>query len=140
MAVTISAYNHTKKKLINSEFDLTNLKVMLRSSTTFTAADTVVSDLNGSEVSGNGWTAGGEAIANAAVTIVDTDDAMLDGDDVRVTATGGDIGPTDGYVIIDDTDGDPELVAFVDPDGSKTAGTGTEFQVNWNANGILRIT
>ncbi|MDR9419466.1 hypothetical protein [Gracilimonas sp.] len=140
MAVTISEYNQTKKKLINSEYDLTNLKVMLRNATTFTASDTVVSDLDGSEVSGNGWTAGGEAIANAAVTIVDTDDAMLDGDDIAVTATGGDIGPTDGYVIVDDTDADAELVAFIDPDGAKTAGSGTEFQVNFNADGILRVT
>ena len=140
MAVTITPYNQTKKKLINSEYDLTNLKVMLRSSTTFTATDTVVSDLDGTEVSGNGWTAGGEAIANAAVTIVDTDDAQLDGDDVRVTATGGNIGPSDGYVIIDDTDVDPELVAFIDPDGAKEAGNGTEFQVNWDVNGIIRLT
>lgn len=137
---TINRYNHTAKLFNNNEITLANLKVRLRNGTTFTATDTVVSNLNGTEVDGNGWTSGGEALANAAVTTVATDGAMLDADDIAVIATGGDIGPTDSYVIIDDTDVDPQVLWHVSLASSKTAGSGTEFQINIDANGIFRIT
>lgn len=126
---------------MNGEIDVSQLKFMLRdSSGTFTATDTVVSDLGGSEVSGNGWTAGGESLANAAVTIVDTDGAMIDADDISVTASGGDIGPTRYGVVIDDTDADPEVLWHYDFGSSQTAGDGTQFNVNVNASGLSRAT
>ena len=41
MAVTISRYNHTVKKLLNKEIDYTTLKMMLlNNSATFTASHT----------------------------------------------------------------------------------------------------
>lgn len=137
---TISRYNHTAKLFNNNEIDLTQLKVRLRNGTTFTATDTVISDLNGSEVDGNGWTTGGESLANAAVTTVNTNGAMLDADDIAVEASGGDIGPADSYVIIDDTDADPQVLWHIAIGTSKTAGSGTEFQINISTNGIMRIT
>lgn len=140
MATTLNRYNHTQKLKENGEINYANLKFMLRSGSTFTATHTVVSDLAGSEVSGNGWTAGGEALANAAVTIVETDGAMVDADDIAVTASGGDIGPVDSAVIIDDTDVDPQVLWHYAFSPALTAGDGTEFQVNINASGISRTT
>lgn len=139
MPITVSRYNHTEKKLRNGEITIANLKLMLRNGTTFVGADTVVSDLDGTEVSGNGWTAGGEDLG-ASVSIVETDGAMIDGVDIVVQASGGDIGPSDSAVIIDDTDPDPEVLWYYELDPVKTAGDGTEMQVNINANGISRAT
>ena len=145
MAVTISLYNHTAKKLANKEVTLTTLKVMLLDATaTFNAANTQLTDVagaaNAKEVSGNGWTVGGETIANAAVTTVTTNDAKLDGDDIAVTASGGSIGPAPYAVIYDDTDANDAPLAFIDLDGAKEAGDTTQFKINWNANGILTFT
>ena len=140
MAVTVTRYNHTEKLIRNGEVDFTNLKFLLRSVATVTATDTVVSELAGTQVSGNGWAVDGEALANAAVTIVATDGAMIDATDIAVTATGGDIGPTLAGVITDDTLADPIVLWHFDFGGSQTAGNGTEMQINLNASGISRAT
>lgn len=144
MAVTISRYNHTSKKLMNKEVDLSTLKVMLlNSSASFTATNTTLNQVNNSgayQVSGNGWTSGGVTLSNVAVTVVDTNGAMLDADDVDVEATGGAIGPAYALVIYDDTDSNDAPLWFIDFDGAQTAGEGTSFKITFNANGILRVT
>lgn len=136
MAITVTFQNHTRKLFANKEVDFTALKLMLRTGSTSNATFTTVSQFAGSEVSGNGWTVGGEAIANVAVTITNTNEATLDGDNIAVTATGGSIGPTTSALIIDDTDADPKVLFYVDFGGSQEAGEGTEFQINFNALGI----
>jgi hypothetical protein len=144
MAVTISRYNHTAKKLLNSEITLANLKFMLLDATyVFDATDTTLDEVAGvntppraNEVSGNGWTAGGEALASAAVTTVDTDGAMLDAADISVIATGGSIGPSPQGVITDGT----SVFWHVDFGGTEEAGEGTDFKVTINASGIARVT
>lgn len=146
MAVTISPYNNVLKKFINKEFDLANLKLMLlNNSATFTAADTTVDAVAGAntppranEVSGNGWTTGGLALSNVAVTVVTTNDAKLDADDVVATATGGAIGPAYKALLYDATNNVP--IAFIDFGGALTAGQDTEFKVVWNASGIYSFT
>jgi hypothetical protein len=128
-------YNRTKKLFANGEVDITNLKVMLTNGYSFNATQTDLTAATAAQVSGNGWTAGGVTIANAAVTVSTTNDAKLDGDDISVTATGGDIGPADGLVVVDATNNNPLLhYSF---GSSQTAGDGTPFNVNWDANGIL---
>lgn len=139
MAVTASLYNHSAKLFANGEVDLTALKLMLLSnSATFTASHTDIASISSNEVSGNGWTTGGELLANAAITVVTTNDAMLDADDIEVTATGGSIGPAYKGVIYD-SDSDAPLV-FIDFDGAKEAGETTPFKVVWHSNGIVRWT
>lgn len=144
MAVTISTYNHTIKLLQNEELTITTLKVMLlNNSATFTASHTAltsVSNAGAYEVSGNGWDAGGEALASEAITTVDTDGAMLDAADLTVTATGGDIGPAYKAVIYDDSDANDAPLFFIDFGEAKTAGVGTDFKFLWNASGIARTT
>lgn len=146
MAITISRYNHTAKKVMNSEILLSDLAFMLLSdAATFDATDTGIDDVAGAntppranEVSGNGWTAGGEDIASAAITTVAISGAMLDAADISVTATGGNIGPAYKGVVYEKTSGD--VLWFVDFDGAQEAGEGTDFKVTWNVNGIFRVT
>lgn len=144
MAVTISFYNHTRKLFANDEVGLADLKFMLLGSgASFDATDTDIDDVAGvdtppraNEVSGNGWTAGGEDLAGAAVTVVATNGAMLDATDIEVEATGGNIGPASYGVVYDSVTGN--VLWFVDFDGEQTAGEGTPFKVVWNASGIAR--
>lgn len=89
------------------------------------------------EVNTNGWTPGGPTLANVAVTTVNTNDAMLDADDVSVTASGGAIGPATAATIYDDTTRKP--LAYVDFGGSKTADNGTPFILAWSANGLFPL-
>lgn len=134
---TATLYNHAAKLFANGEVNLADLKLMLLNNHSFSAAHTNISSIEADEVSGAGWDAGGEAIANAAVTTVNTDEAKLDADDVSVTATGGNIGPADGAVIYQDSVGEEYPLVYIDFEGEQTAGEGTPFNVNWNAAGII---
>jgi hypothetical protein len=147
MAVTFTPYNHTAKLLLNKEITFSTLRVVLVNQavvTGFDAAHTTKAQVlgvgGGAEVSGNGWTAGGETIANVAVTQVTTNDAKLDGDDVIVTATGGAIGPAYGALVYDDTHASDAPLVFINFDGVQTAGVTTNFRITWNANGIITVT
>jgi hypothetical protein len=73
------------------------------------------------------------------VTTVNTNEAKFDADDVTWAASGGAI--TASFAILyNDTDADDPPVAFIDFDGAETAGTGTDFKIIWNANGIVTFT
>ena len=127
-------YNHTRKLFAAGDVDEANLKVMLvGSGYTFAATETALTAVTSAQVSGNGWTAGGEAVANSAVTAVGAN-AKLDGDDISVTASGGDIGPATALVVVDATSSKP-LFHFEFP-SSQSAGDGTPFNVTWNTAGI----
>lgn len=146
MAITATLYDQTAKLFANGEVSMADLKFMLLSSgASFDATDADIDDVAGTpgptranEVFGNGWTEDGEDLASAAVTVVTTNDAKLDANDIEVTATGGAIGPTDYGVIYDSDSGN--VLVFVDFDGSKEAGETTDFKVIWNASGIVTWT
>jgi hypothetical protein len=87
------------------------------------------------EVSGNGWAAGGPTLANVAVTTVTTNDAMLDADDVTVTASGGSIGPASALTVYDGLTGKP--IIYMDFGQSQSAGDTTDFKVVWNSGGLI---
>jgi hypothetical protein len=137
MAVTISLYNHTRKKFANGEVNMGDLKVMLlNASGVFSASHTNISSLSANEVSGNGWTAGGEPLANAAVTIANTSEGKFDADDISRNATGGSIGPAYAAVIYEVASGD--VLAHIDFGQAQQAGVGTDFKIVWNAAGIVK--
>lgn len=141
MAVTISLYNHTAKRFASGENASTDsYKLKLYASTTFDAAITTLASVSGEEATaGTGYTAGGQALTNVTVTVETTNDAKFDADDVVWTASGGPI--TAGFgVLYNDTDADDPPVAFINFDGSQSAGDGTDFKVVWNANGIFTFT
>ena len=141
MAVTISLYNHTAKLFADGSNDAADTyKVKLYSAATFDATNTQLSGITGTEATtGTGYTAGGATLANVAVTTVTTNDAKFDADDVTWTASGGSI--TASYAVVyNDTDANDPPLAFIDFDGSQSAGDGTDFKIVWNANGIFTFT
>ena len=132
----VSEYNHTRRLFANGDVDPTQLKVMLLTGHTFSAAHTNISSVEGDEVSGNGWAAGGVAIANASITTVATDQARLAGDNINVTADGGQIGPATAYVIYQDVTGSEVTLFHCEFDEAKTADDGTPFRITWHPDGI----
>lgn len=141
MAVSISLYNHTAKLFADGSLAVGDTyKVKLLSAATFDATHTTLAATGGTEAtSGTGYTSGGQALANVAVTTVTTNDAKFDADDLTWTASGGSI--TASYAIIyNDTDADDPPIAFIDFDGSQSAGDGTDFKIVWNASGIFTFT
>lgn len=141
MAVTVSLYNHTAARFAsgaNAEGD--TYKVMLCTAATFTASDTTLAGITKTEVAGaNGYTTGGQALSNVAVSTVTTNDAKFDADDVTWTASGGSITASYGILYNDSDTNDPP-VAFIDFGGSESAGAGTDFLIVWNASGIFTWT
>jgi len=141
MAVTISLYDHTAKLFADGSNAVGDTyKVKLYTTATFDATNTQLSGITGTEAAtGTGYTAGGQALANVAVTTVTTNDAKFDADDVTWTATGGSI--TASYAVIyNDTDANDPPIAFIDFDGSQSAGDQTDFKIIWNASGIFTFT
>jgi hypothetical protein len=141
VAVTISLYNHTAARFADGSNAVGDTyKVKLLSAATFNATHTTLAATGGTEATtGTGYTAGGQALANVAVTTVTTNDAKFDADDLTWTASGGAI--TASYAIIyNDTDANDPPVAFIDFDGSQSAGSGTDFIIVWNASGIFTWT
>jgi hypothetical protein len=141
MAVTISLYNHTAKLFAEGSLAVGDTyKVKLLSAATFDASHTTLAGTGGTEATtGTGYTAGGQALSNVAVTTVTTNDAKFDADDLTWTASGGAITASYG-IIYNDTDADDPPIAFIDFDGSQSAGDGTDFRVVWNASGIFTFT
>lgn len=141
MAPTISLYNHTRARFASGANAVGDTyKVKLLTAATFNATHTTLAATGGTEVAnGNGYTTGGATLANVAVTTVNTNQAKFDADDVTWAASGGAI--TASFAILyNDTDADDPPVAFIDFDGAETAGTGTDFKIIWNANGIVTFT
>jgi hypothetical protein len=141
VAPTISLYNHTSARFAsgaNAAGD--TYKVKLLTAATFNATHTTLAATGGTEVANaNGYTTGGATLANVAVTTVTTNDAKFDADDVTWTASGGAI--TASFAILyNDTDADDPPVAFIDFDGTETAGDTTDFKIVWNASGIVTFT
>ena len=141
MAVTISLYNQTASLVMQGKLATSNtFKVMLLDSdATFNPAHTKFTDVSSDEVSGNGWTAGGETLANAGITIVTTDDAKFDADDVSVVATPAAITASAAVIGVDDGAGGYDLLAFVDFGVEQTAEAGNVFSIIWDANGIFQV-
>lgn len=139
---TIQHYNHTASLLqaggvLPSD---TWTVVLLDANAVFDATDTTLvaatnSAVSDWEVSGNGWTAGGETINNVAGAIADTTNGEITGDDVTATITGGDLGPFSFYIIcVDDVP-----LSFVTLSAPKTVLNGYVAHIPW-ASGVLYTT
>ncbi|UUP19496.1 hypothetical protein [Nitratireductor thuwali] len=134
MAFTTTLFNHTTRLFMGQLVNLPNLKVMLLDSTaafdpTNTTLEQVAGVGNAKEVSGSGWTAGGEPLANVVAATVGSDDGALNADEVRVRATAGDIGPAYALVIFDDLDANKAPLIYTDFGGALTAADGVDFLI-----------
>ena len=141
MAVTIFLYDHTLR--LAGSLDLTNLRIMLLDNTaTFARANTALVDVAGAahakEIDGNGWTTGGEFLANVEWKTVTTNDAILDCDDISVVASGGMIGPAYAAVFYDDAHPSDAPLIYVDFGEAVSAGEATPFLLTISANGLFR--
>ena len=140
MAVTAFWYGKAFLSLLNKEMYLTGdtLKVMLCTSSYTPDQDThdYKSDVT-NEVSGTGYTAGGAALSNVAVTYdAGSNTIKFDADDTSWAAST----ITARYAVVyDDTATDDPLLLYVDfgADVTSTAGT---FLISWNSSGIGTIT
>jgi hypothetical protein len=141
MAVTSTLYNHSASKFADGSFaEGDTYFVVLYNSFTpdLTATTKTLVDGDGTEVAnGNGYTTGGQNLSSVSVTIVTTNDAKFDADNVSWTASGGDIGPATHAVVFNGTETNDPPVLVVDFDGAQTAGDGTDFNINWDADGII---
>ncbi len=131
---TTRQFNHTTKLFLSQQVDIGNLVVMLLDATaTFDATDTTLLEVAGvahaKEVDGNGWATGGQVFASVGVTTTTTDDATLAGDEIRIRATGGSIGPTSAMVVYDATHVDDAPLFYVEFSEPIYAGVGTDFLV-----------
>lgn len=134
-------FNSAKKKILDADIDFVvdSVKVML-----VTSAYTPDQDSHEfrssvtNEVTGTGYTAGGQALANKTVTQDNTGNlAKYDADDVvweeaTITARGAVI-----YKDTADPATDP-IIAYIDFTEDKTS-TAADFRINWNTDGILTL-
>ena len=126
MAIT-RIYNHTAKRLLSDVNPLTDdLVLALASSFTFDATDTTLAGITWTEVSGNGYSR--QSLANVTVDTVTTNDALIDADNVSITASGGSIDANYALIFDNTLANDPPLLA-IDFEGTESAGDGTPFNV-----------
>lgn len=134
-------YNSAKSELMKGTHQLHShtIKVMLmNNSHVFTDTHDVKGDVSANEISGTGYTSGGETLGSATVTTDDTDDeGVFDAADTSwATAT------FTAYhaVIYNDTVSSPvkPLLCSIDFGGAVTA-TGATFTITWNAEGIINL-
>ena len=134
-------YNYTKAELLRGHIalDSDTIKVALVTSSYTPDIDTHENfDDITNEVSGTGYTAGGAALANKAVTKDTTDDeGVFDADDLTWSSAS----ITARAAIVYKDTGTPatsQLVAYIDFTEDKTA-SGGDFTIQWNAEGILNL-
>lgn len=130
-------YNVFKGNLMNKLVSLGSagdtVKVaLMNNSHTFSAANTVFSDVSANEASGTNYTAGGATLANKSVTVAAT--TKWDADDATwATAT-----ITAYHAVVYDVTNSNSLVCSFDFGGAKTATAGT-FTIQWDANGLITL-
>lgn len=130
-------YNVFKGNLLNKQVNLGSggdtVKVaLMNNSHTFTAGNTVWSDVSANEASGTNYTAGGVTLANKSVTVAAT--TKWDADDATwATAT-----ITAYHAVVYDTTNTNSLICSIDFGGAKTS-TANTFAIQWDAAGIITL-
>lgn len=131
-------YNPAKKKILDADIDFVanTIKVMLVTASYTPLATHEFRSSVTNEVTGTGYTAGGETLANKTVTVVGAN-GVFDADDViwaaaTITARAA--------VLYRDT-GNPAtdpIIAYIDFNENKIS-TASDFRITWNAGGILTL-
>jgi hypothetical protein len=135
-------FNSFKREVMNGSIDLDidTIKVMLVTSSYTPNADTHTkrSDVT-NEVSGTGYTAGGQALANKAVTAGNTDDeGIFDADDVTwtsstITARGAVLHKSRGGAASANV-----LICYIDFGSDQISSSGN-FSITFSSEGILNL-
>lgn len=135
-------YNSFKRDIMNGSIDLDTdtIKLALVTSTYTPDQDAHdnFDDITNEVAAGGGYTAGGEALANKAVTVDNTDnEGVFDADDVTwaastITARGGVLYKSTGVASTS------KLICYLDFGSDKSSSSGN-FTVSWAAEGILNL-
>lgn len=135
-------YNSFKSKIMDGSIDLDTdtIKVLLVTSTYTPDQDAHedYADITNEVANGNGYTTGGETLANAAVTTDDTDnEGVFDADDVTwaastITARGAVVYKDSGVA------GTSWLICYLDFSSDQSSSSG-DFTIQWNAEGIVNL-
>lgn len=114
---------------------------LIDNSTPPTAADASPqwSDYSGNEVSGTGYTAGGETLSGTS--IAEAGGVTTFDDTGNVTWSQDGAGPTNIYwaILYNDTASNDEAIGFLDMGGAVSLQDG-DVTITWNASGILTTT
>ena len=137
-------YGNFLAKALNKEvdWDSDTIKVLLASSSYTPNQDThdYLDDVSTYEVSGTGYTTGGNTLASKTVTYDGTNNVViLDAADVTWSSST----ITARYAVVYDdagaTAGSKPLIGYVDF-GSDQSSTNGNFTITWDSTGIVRIT
>lgn len=129
-------YQRFKANLFNKEVDLeadTIKCALMDNSHSFTATHNTWSQVSANEISGSGYSANGEDLANGAVTQAATTD--FDADDTAWTSATFSAWHA---VLYDDTLAGDDLILSIDFGGEQQV-TGGTFTIQWNASGIITL-
>ena len=121
--------------------------ILVASGYTFDITDDTYADVSASELSGNGYTTGGNPLVSTTWTQPSAGISMFDCADAQWTASGGAITARRAIIVhVAAGSGDPQstdkLIAsslLDDSPADVTASDGGTFNVNINANGVFRI-
>lgn len=122
------------------DLDTDTIKVMLLTNSHSNDIDTqeYIDDVSGNEVSGDGYDAGGAALASKAVTQDDTDDeGVFDAADLTWSASS----ITARYAVIYKDTGTPStspIICIIDFGEDKTSVSG-DFTIQWASEGIINL-
>ena len=139
MAVTYNSYNAFIEYMGDNTIDMDGdtFVITLHNAYTFSSTQDEYSEPSTSEIAtGFGYTQKAETLAS--VTWGQTGGTVVwDAANVTWTASGGTIGPATDAIVYSDTSSSDKLVCNIDFGQSESAGTGSDFQINWNASGIF---
>lgn len=142
MASTITIFNDFRKFIADGTIDLdtdTIKAMMLSNGYTVNAAHSVLADIGSNEVAaGNGYVAGGQALANKSLTVVGAESKFTADPLTWASLTktyrflllyaaktaNGKVNPLIAVILVDNTPADVIISA-------------ADYSVQWNANGIL---
>ena len=138
--ITSTPYYRTARKLLELSLadNSTNFYMLLHDGTrVFTPADTALNATG--EVFGNGWPENGVNLTNLAISTTNTNEAMIDCDDITVTASGGAIEATHAIIYLDEGGVGSTLTPlwFIDFGGQIGAPDGDVLTIAIHANGLL---
>jgi len=113
-------------KAVDFSADVFKIRLMATGFTFDKDAHELWATISASEhANGNGYTTGGNTLGGVAIAVNDTDDRVeITWNDTYWIASGADLGPTPGAIIIDDTVANDPIVGYIDFGGEQTLADG----------------
>jgi hypothetical protein len=136
MAITMILSNHYKHELMDKKISLSVdvLKIILMDNTFAFNEDThaILADVTANQLpSANGYVQNDKTLDNKVLSEDDVNNkGKMICDDVKWTASGGDIGPTGAAIVYDDTTVDDTVIGCIDYGEDFTIPNGSDLGIN----------